>query len=513
MDYTILAALPAAAIIIVAIFSIGIKLIFQRKQSLRVARQQSISSFKGMKPDETTLQATYLRPRSIFIFVGFTAVVVWAVWQLWTLSADHYVSVFKPFYILFGAYALVQFFIASFVKPYKTASEQQDEMVHNLSTAIIVPVYNEDVEGLKKGLRSLMTQTVLPTEIHVVDDGSNVNYGSVQTWLRRNAKKNGITTTWSRQDNNGKRAAQIRAFSKIDSNKIDIVITVDSDGELDPHAIEEGLKPFVVDREIQSVAGVVIAKNAQHNVLARITDLVFTSHQQLIDRAAMSSLNSVIVNSGGLALYRKEVLQNAIETGYDDEYFMGRRVTFSDDSYLTLIALKMGKTVQQPTALVFSDMPVNVSHHVRQQLRWGRGSFIRGWWRVRHLPILSPGFLRQVFGWMVFASITIVQILLFVVIPLMYQVVPSLYLLLIPVLFVFLLSSRYFSLKRSDMTLRSQIFTYLLAPVALVWSAIMLRGIRLYAMATCLKTGWGTRQGVEIVYKSDDPKELATSTL
>lgn len=511
MDYTTLAALPAAAIIIVAIFSIGIKLVFQRKQSLQVTRQDDSSSFRGLKPDKSTLQATYLRPRSIFIFVGFTAVVVWAVWQLWTLSADHYVSVFKPFYIIFGAYALVQFFIASFVKPYRTANAIQDKMIHSLSTAIVVPVYNEDIEGLKKGLRSLMTQSVLPTEIHVVDDGSDVDYGSVQAWLRRNGKKNGIATTWSRQKNSGKRAAQIRAFSKIDPKKIDIVITVDSDGELDPYAIEEGLKPFAVDRDIQSVAGVVIAKNAQHNILARITDLVFTSHQQLIDRAAMSSLKSVIVNSGGLALYRKEVFQNAIETGYDNEYFMGRRVTFSDDSYLTLIALKMGKTVQQPTAIVFSDMPVNVSHHARQQLRWGRGSFIRGWWRVRHLPILSPGFLRQVFGWMVFASITIVQVLLFVVIPLMYHVVPSLYLLLIPILFVFLLSSRYFSLKRSDMTFRSQLFTYLLAPVALVWSALVMRGIRLYAMVTCLKTGWGTRQKVEITYDMDDPKELATS--
>lgn len=510
MNYEALAALPAVAIIIVALFSISIKIAFQRKRPLAI-EEKARGVFKGLTPDKDTLQATYHRKRSIFIFVSFTAVTVWAIWQLWTLSSDGFVSAFKPFYILFGAYALVQYFIASFVLPFRTKTDAQDTIAANLSTAIVVPVYNEDIEGLKKGLRSLMIQTVLPTEIHVVDDGSKVDYKAVQAWLRRNGKKTGVVTTWSRQANSGKRAAQLRAFSKINTEKIDIVITVDSDGELDPRALEEGLKPFAVDRDIQSVAGVVIAKNAQHNILARITDLIFTSHQQLIDRAAMSSLKSVIVNSGGLALYRKEVFLNAIKNNYDDEYFMGRRVTFSDDSYLTLIALKMGKTVQQPTAIVFSDMPVNVSHHVRQQVRWGRGSFIRGWWRVRHLPLTSPGFLRQVFGWMVFTSITIVQVLLFIIIPLLYGVFPSLYLLLMPLLFVLLLSSRYFSLKRSDMTFRSQLYTYLLSPVALVWSAIVMRSIRLYAILTCLKTGWGTRENVEIVYAQDGSKELATS--
>lgn len=507
MEYDSLAVIPTVILFIVVTLALGIRLAFRRSENLKLGKAQV---FKGLHPNAQTLRASYIPARPAFLVITFAALFAWSAWHIWTLQ-DPVVSALKPFYILFGGYSLLQFTLSSFVRPYRIRQEHQEEAYTKLSAAVLVPVYNEDIDGLKKGLRSLMTQTVLPREIHVVDDGSKVDYTSLKRWFRATAKKAGVKVTWSRQVNSGKRAAQILGYSKVNKDNVTIIITVDSDGELDPSAIEEGLKPFATSKEIQSVAGVVIAKNAQTNLLARITDLIFVSSQQLIDRATMSVLKSVIVNSGGLALYRKEVMEAALDNEYDNEFFMGRKVTFSDDSYLTLIALKLGKTVQQPSALVFSDMPILLGHHVRQQVRWSRGSFIRGWWRIRYLPILSAGWLRQVSGWVVFASISVVQLMLLVIVPILRQELPSVYLVIIPVLFVFLLSSRYFSIKRSDMRLRSQIGTYFLAPFAMVWSAVVLRSVRLYAIATCLKTGWGTRQKVEIVYKPDT-QELANST-
>jgi hyaluronan synthase len=510
MDYSILAVIPTAGLIFVILVATIIKLSFRRQQNIKLRSLFAKEIFRGLKPNSETLTATYSTKRSIYMLLALSAVFIWVGWQTWTIG-EYNISVFKPFYIIFGAYTLLQYSVASLVKPYRL-DEHQSKEIPSMATAVIVPVYNEDKDGLKKGLQSLFTQTVLPREIHVVDDGSNVNYSNVKSWLKRTGKKVGVTTTWSRQENSGKRAAQIKAFSKVNTQEIEIIITVDSDGELDPRAIQEGVKPFIADKKVVSVAGVVIAKNAQHNMLARITDLIFVSSQQLIDRATMSAFKSVVVNSGGLALYKKDVLQNAIDNDYEEEYFMNRKVTFSDDSYLTLIALKMGKTVQQPTSLVFSDMPVQFSHHVRQQLRWGRGSFIRGWWRIRYLPVLSAGFMRQLLGWAIFTTIMSVQISLFIIIPIVYHSFPPIYLLIIPVLFIYLLSTRYFSIKRSDMSMLSQLYTYILAPVAMIWSAIILRTIRLYAMATCAKTGWGTRQAVEIVYDEDKSLETVRST-
>lgn len=509
MEYETLALIPALGIFFIILATAYVKLFFRRKLPLQEGSFSSSKAlnFHGLKPNKATRQAQYFRNRSFFVFLAVFATFIWISWQIWTID-DPMVNAFKPFYILFGGYALFQYFIASFVKPYKINTKRIN-LRESLPAAIIVPVYNEDSEGLKAGLRSLLTQTVLPKEIHVVDDGSNVDYKKTKAWLQRSGKKANVRVTWTRQENSGKRAAQIMGYSKTDKNAVEIIITVDSDGELDPRAIEEGLKPFATDEAIQSVAGVVVAKNAQDNFLARVTDLIFVSGQQLIDRASMSAFNSVIVNSGGLALYRKEVLEHAINNDYDEEYFLNRKVSFSDDSFLTLMALQLGKTVHQPTAIVFSDMPVKMSHHIRQQLRWSRGSFIRGLWRVHYLPMTSPGSIRQVLGWAIFMSITIVQLSLFVIIPLFYSSFPSPYLLLIPVLFAFLISSRYFSIARSDMTIWSQIYTYLHAPLAVIWSALVLRSIRVYAIFTCAKTGWGTRQKVEIVYDKKDPEAVS----
>ena len=65
-----------------------------------------------------------------------------------------------------------------------------------------------------------------------------------------------------------------------------------------------------------------------------------------------------------------------------------------------LSALLHGRTVQQPSAFAFAWMPDRWSHHYRQQERWFRGSFIRGLWRIRFLPVLSWGWWRQATGWM-----------------------------------------------------------------------------------------------------------------
>ncbi len=53
---------------------------------------------------------------------------------------------------------------------------------------------------------------------------------------------------------------------------------------------------------------------------------------------------SVLVNPGGLAFYRPEILREH-EAGYLGETFAGRPVPFSDDSLLTLYSLARGRAV------------------------------------------------------------------------------------------------------------------------------------------------------------------------
>jgi hyaluronan synthase len=72
-------------------------------------------------------------------------------------------------------------------------------------------------------------------------------------------------------------------------------------------------------------------------------------------------------------------------------------------------------------------------------------------------------------------------------------------LLLVPVLVGYGRCLRYLTVRRYDEPWWSQLVTYSLAPAVALWQYTVLRAIWWYGMATCLRTGWGTRQnGVEV---------------
>ncbi|MFE9664208.1 glycosyltransferase [Streptomyces sp. NPDC005955] len=362
------------------------------------------------------------------------------------------------------------------------------EALRRLDVAVLVPVYQEDPGYLSVGLETFLAQTRPPDSVHVVDDGSTVDYTAVRAWWLAAAAEHGITTTWTRTDNHGKRRAQCTAAAHC--RDADVLITVDSDARLAPDALDELLLPFA-DARVQAVAGLVLAANNRGGLLARFTDLWYVT-LQLVDRSALSALGGVMVTSGSLAAYRAHVLWDHTDS-YLHETFLGRPVTFSDDSLLTLYALTRGRVVQQTSAVVFTAMPERVGHHLRQYLRWMRGSTIRSLWRARHLPVRHPAYVAQLARWLQQAAYTLALGWLALA-HLHAGRLPSPYLWAVPLLIAASQTLRYLTVRRSDQTFRSQLATWTLTPVALLWSWVVLRPTRWYAVATCGRTGWGTRR-------------------
>jgi len=441
------------------------------------------------------MKARISRSRGRFVAtLVFVALALWVtrhivhLLQLGSVSDYLYTNWIYLFSFFMVVIALI---LAHREQPHRGLNRQIDRNDH---VTVVVPAYNEDPAALKACLESLVVQTRPVQEIFLIDDGSTTSdYPEVKPWFLSFAAEHNVTPYWIRQDNAGKRHAQGQAFGQAD--KATIFVTVDSDSILDDRAIEELMKPFD-NPEIQSVAGVVLAKNNRTNVLARITDLLFVTGQ-LVDRSMMSALGSVLVNSGGLAAYRADLVRDNLDS-YLHETFFGRSIEFSDDSMLTLYALERGKTIQQPSAFVFTMMPDRVSHHLRQQTRWMKGSFIRSWWRLKYLPLNSFGFARQAVGWLQFVmTTTLLGLLLFANPTLNPQLV--IYIFIAPILLGYAQALRYFSVRRSDETLGSQLLTYLMTPLAILWSYFVLRPIRLYASVTCLNPGWGTRKQVEVM--------------
>lgn len=403
-----------------------------------------------------------------------------------------------------------------FERPRRTTPRARRQL-DALHVAVLLPVYNEDPGYLRLGLESMLAQTRRPTSVHVVDDGStSSDYAEVRVWWTQAAKVAGITATWQRTPNSGKRHAQAAAVHA--SPEADVYVTVDSDSCLAPTALEEILLPLARAR-VQSVAGIVLATNHRASLFTRVMDLWFVTGQ-LTDRSALSATGSVLVNSGPLAAYRAAVVRDNLDS-YLNERFMGRPVMFSDDSLLTLYALLRGRTVQQPTAVVFTALPERASHFARMYMRWMRGSTIRSVWRFRYLPLSGWAYWAHLLRWFQVALSTAVLGWLLVVEPALYGRTPPVSFLVVPFLIGWAQALRYLSIARSDERLGRRLVTWLLMPLAVVGSWTVLRVMRWYGMATCARTGWGTRQhGAEVALTTavagrpdDDTAEIPVAKL
>lgn len=390
-------------------------------------------------------------------------------------------------WILIFGYNVTVYAISWLEKPF-TVTPRQQGVLDSLRVTVVIPVFNEDPAALDLCIRGVMEQERLPQEVLVIDDGSAVTYPGVRMYWEQTGPA-GVRFGWIRQQNTGKRHAQAKAFRH--SSSAHIYITLDSDTVLERRAIAEGLKPFA-DRRVTSVAGVEMGLNMKRNWLTRIAacrQLIW----QVTQCAAQSVRGQVLVNRGTFALYRGDVVRRYL-AAYESETFFGRPVSMSDDSYLTLFSLLEGRTVQQPTAVQFTLYPENLSHHVRQWMRWMRGSTVRSIWRIRYLPVFSFGWLFTVASlWSLFVStsVTIVSLAYWHaglhVIPLMLWSAGA---------FAYAGSMRIFQYRRSDLSRADVLDTFCACVLTVAWSMTFLKVLRLYSVFTCKKAaaGWGTRQ-------------------
>jgi hyaluronan synthase len=83
---------------------------------------------------------------------------------------------------------------------------------------------------------------------------------------------------------------------------------------------------------------------------------------------------------------------------------------------------------------------------------------------------------------------------------------------LIVLLSSYLVALRNLLIRRSDHSPLQTLDTWLLAPVNLVWSLLVLRPVRIYGTLTCGNNGWGTRGTVEVGIASGHPRRAGRLT-
>ncbi len=369
-----------------------------------------------------------------------------------------------------------------------------------LRVGVAIPIYNEDPAMLAACLDSVLAQRRPVQSVVVVDDCSSdpAALSLADSYTDRFAAVGIHLRTERHTVNVGKREGLIDALDA--QPDIDLLLCVDSDTVLAPDALDEALKPYS-DPEVTVVTGLVLALNHRQNLLTRLTDLRY-ANAFLFERAAYSSLGSVLCACGSLAVYRADIMRK-----YRDDFltqeFLGQPAVFGDDRRQTNYGLLEGKAVFQPTAVAETLVPARLRHYIRQQIRWSKSFFRESLWAMRHLPKRQPG------AWL--SAVEVVTWLLMtgalafaLVRPLIPGVAagPQEYLAygVCLTLFAYARSIFCFDVPRAHRSRRRQAGSFLLAPLYALLHVGLLIWLRCVALCTLRRASWGTRATVEVTF-------------
>jgi cellulose synthase/poly-beta-1,6-N-acetylglucosamine synthase-like glycosyltransferase len=343
----------------------------------------------------------------------------------------------------------------------------------------IVPAYNEPPESLARTLDALLAQTV-EIDIVVIDDGSAMPVVPSRDHPR---------VRWLRQDNTGKRGAQVAVLRGIPRGTYEFVLTVDSDSQPFPDACEHLLRSMW-DPRVQAATGMIYVRNHAESWVARASDIDIGGSCVMM-RASRSMLGALETTSGALALYRSSLLYDHLDA-YAVECGTG------DDRWLALRALRRGEVVAVAEACVETDMPATVRGTYRQRLRWARS----WWWMLpyvfRHLR--PRQFLSPLYG---MTQLVVTPFLL------IYAVIvgtsiwvgdgaassATVWLYAIDYLVIRYVLAALYLLGRPNMSTRDKWVSFFVGtPGAIVLNILLLSPTRYWALARLFDNRWQTRQ-------------------
>lgn len=423
---------------------------------------------------------------ALMLFALIVGVVLWK-WTSYGLASLYGAAVFT----ILGAKLLLSLLPA----------KRWPEPDRRMRVGVIVTIYNEDPELLRRCLDSLIGQTFPPSMIVIVDDCSD--HWDAYHLARDYAERHPEVVVGRQSRNKGKREALAFGFRRL-SGFADVFVCVDSDSELEPNAIYEGMRPFT-DRRTTAATGLVLPSNYDTNVLTRLQDVRYVN-AFLGERAAYSRFGSVLCVCGILAFYRADVAIRNMED-FLTQQFLGKPAVTGDDRRLTNYSLAAGRVVFVESAIAHTAVPEKFGHFVRQQARWGRSFFRESLWVLTNFrPPRAAWWLTalEIVQWLVFSTI-----LLYVLT--VHPFLTGQWLIVQYMLFVGLMAAaravRYFDVRRAGQSVWSRLATFVSAPLYGYLNLLVMLPLRTYSLVTLRTAKWGTREIVEVGVKPEGGAE------
>jgi hyaluronan synthase len=261
------------------------------------------------------------------------------------------------------------------------------------SVGVVITNYNEKPQAIWKCLVSVYEQTTPPEVIVFVDDCSRSRAGvrTVEAFLKTDlARRCNIPVMIHRQPQNmGKREGLGVGWRAMPH--VDIYLCIDSDTEISQETVEEGIRAFA-DSRVVAATGACLARNAKANVLTRVENLRYVN-AFYGEREALSRVGSVLCVSGAVAFWSARHAHLVLEEFLGQRIF-GKPASVGDDRHMTSLLLPHGRIVFVPRAIAYTDVPTDLKHYRKQQIRWGR-SF---WWES--LLLLRALNIRRAYWWL-----------------------------------------------------------------------------------------------------------------
>ncbi len=288
-----------------------------------------------------------------------------------------------PVYLLVFLVWVNRYFLGAYLRWVRGAGFDRTVDDYEPTVTVVTPMYNEGPR-VARTVESLLALDYPEEKIELVmvDDASTDGSGAHALAAgggRRNFR------VLRNPENLGKRLSINRAVRE---SRSEIIVSVDSDVEVDPGALRELLRRFTSPR-IAAVGGRVNVANANENWLTKMQAIkYFFSYEYL--KNLEKTFHSVMCLSGCLSAFRREVLVQ-LEPVLENRRIFGVPIKYGEDRFLTRQIIKAGwETFTTLDAVCWTQAPPTLDKYFSQQLRWRRSNLVDFFGGLSHAWKLPP---------------------------------------------------------------------------------------------------------------------------
>ena len=222
---------------------------------------------------------------------------------------------------------------------------------------LLIAAYNEEsriCETLEYALRQDYPGKL---DVVVADDGSTDRTRELAASAGKRDSRVRVVTT----GHAGKSEALNAALATVNTS---LVATIDADTLLMPSALRRAIARMLSSpADTVAVAGSVLVRNSRAGALARVQEWDYFLAIASVKRQ-QALFQGTLVAQGAFSVYRADAVRAV--GGWPNK--------IGEDIVLTWALIRDGgRTIFEPTAIAFTDAPVQFGHFVRQRRRWARG--------------------------------------------------------------------------------------------------------------------------------------------